>query len=252
MPTRPGLPEEIGPLAIRNAVTLTHQRFGADAAGLVEAVREAFPAPAVPTADPEAVRQKREAIKAIRDDLVGAIDSPLYAHRTENGYFPVVGDGHPDARILFIGEAPGKFEAAEGRPFTGPSGEVLNEMLGDIGLQREDVFVTNIVLDHPPGNRTPTAEEIAFYAPFVDRLIDVIRPAVIVTLGGSAMTHILKKLNLPEQRSKIGALHGKLIKAVMPYGEIHVVPLYHPAVVLYSASQKTTLRKDFQKLKLFT
>ncbi len=86
----------------------------------------------------------------------------------------------------------------------------------------------------------------------MDRIIDIIRPAVIAPLGRFATQYLLKKLDLPEQRDKIGQLHGKLIKAQMPYGEIHIVPLYHPAVVLYSASQKETLRRDFQKLRLFT
>ena len=84
-----------------------------------------------------------------------------------------------------------------------------------------------------------------------DRIIDVIRPAVVVTLGRYAMTFILKKFDLPEKRGKISDLHGKLIKAQAPYGDIHIVPLYHPAVVLYSATQKDTLRKDFEKLKTF-
>jgi len=146
---------------------------------------------------------------------------------------------------VFIGEAPGKFEAAEGRPFVGPSGEVLDEMLRGIGLRREDVYVTNLLLDHP-GKRDPLPEEIAFYAPFVERVIDIIRPAVIVPLGRFAMQHLLSKLDLPEKRGKISQLHGKLIKTRLAYGEIHVVPMYHPAVVLYSASQKDILRKDFE------
>jgi DNA polymerase len=162
----------------------------------------------------------------------------------------VLGEGSADANILFIGEAPGKNEAASGRPFIGPSGEVLAEMLRTIGLKREEVFVTNVLLDFP-GKRDPLPEELAFYAPFVDRIIDIIQPAVIAPLGGFAMTYMLKKLNLAEKSGKIGSLHGKLIKTRLHYGEIHVVPMYHPAVVLYSASQKETLRQDFEKLKLF-
>src|SRR5690606_661858 len=163
----------------------------------------------------------------------------------------VIGEGHPDANIFFIGESPGKAEAESGKPFCGPSGEVLDDMLRGIGLKREDVYLTNILLDRAPDNRNPLPEEIAFYAPFVDRLIDIIQPAVIVTLGRFAMQYLLKKLDVPEKRSTISNLHGKLLKARLPYGEVHVVPLYHPAVVLYSASQKDILRKDFEKLKLF-
>jgi DNA polymerase len=107
------------------------------------------------------------------------------------------------------------------------------------------------LLDRPPDKRAPTPEEIAFYAPFLDRIIDIVQPAVVATLGRFAMEYLLKKLDLPENRGKISQLHGKLIRANTHYGEIHVVPLFHPAVVLYSASQKATLLKDFEKLKLF-
>src|SRR5690606_28488243 len=124
-------------------------------------------------------------------------------------------------------------------------------MLRSIHLKRDDVFMTNILLDHPPANRDPLPEEIEFYTPFLDRIVDIIQPAVIVPLARFAMEYMLKKLDLPEKRGKISQLHGKLIKARLSYGEIHVVPMYHPAVVLYSASQKDTLRKDFEKLKLF-
>ncbi len=187
----------------------------------------------------------------MRDDLVGATDSPLYSFRNENRLFPVLGAGNPDANIIFIGESPGKVEAAQGVPFVGPSGEVLDEMLNSIGIDRDAVFITNVLLDHPPGSRDPLPEEIDFYTPFLDRLIDIIQPSVIVTLGRFAMVYMLKKLDLPEKRGKISQLHGKLIKAAMPYGDIHVVPMYHPAVVLYTASQRETLKKDFEKLKLF-
>jgi DNA polymerase len=162
-----------------------------------------------------------------------------------------MGEGNPDANLLFIGESPGKNEAEQGIPFCGPSGEILDEMLGSIRLRRENVFVTNVLMDSPQKKREPTLEEIAFYTPYVDRLIDIIRPAVIVTLGRFAMYYILKKFDLPEKGSSISNLHGKLIKTTAHYGEIHVVPLYHPAVVLYSASKKDVLQKDFEKLKLF-
>jgi uracil-DNA glycosylase family 4 len=253
MPSPADLPEDIAGLARRNAVEISHQRFNYDVQKLIRAVKNAVPANASikRVFDDETVSRKADALKALRDNLVNAADSPLYAFRIENRYFPVLGDGNPDANLLFIGEAPGRYEAEQGRPFVGPSGDVFDEMLSSIGLERPDVYMTNMILDRPTEKRAPTAEEIAFYAPFVDRVIDIIQPAVIVPLGRVAMAYILKKLDLPEKRQKISQLHGKLIKTQMPYGEIHVVPLYHPAVVLYSASQKETLRKDFEKLKLF-
>jgi DNA polymerase len=253
MPSPHDLPEDLQALARRNAIELSHQRFSYDMGKLVEAIRASLPEQRAlkPGADSETLSRKESELRDLRDQLVNATDSPLYAFRVENRLFPVFGEGNPDANILFIGEAPGKNEADEGRPFVGPSGEVLAELLAGIGLRREDTFVTNLLLDRPPTKREPTPEEIAYYAPFVDRLIDIIRPAVLVPLGRYAMTHLLKQFDLPEKRGKIGELHGKLIKAQAHYGEIHLVPMYHPAVVLYSASQKELLRKDFEKLRLF-
>jgi DNA polymerase len=253
MPAPKDLPETMTMLSRRNAFELSHARFSADVQKLVEVIQDGMtPKGATkPESTSVIVRQKAAALKQIRDDLVNATASPLYQFRVENKYFPVLGDGNPDANIMFIGEAPGKAEVETGVPFVGPSGEVLDEMLASINLKRADVYLTNMLLDRPPDNRDPSPEELAFYATFVDRLIDVIQPKVIVTLGRFAMQHIFKKLDLPEKRGKISDLHGKLIKAHMAYGEIHIVPLYHPAVVLYSATQRETLHKDFQKLKLF-
>lgn len=253
MPSPNDLPEDLKLLTRRNAIELTHQGFVYDVEKLAKAIKDALPANASfkPAPDSETLREKEAAIKAVRADLVGASTSPLYQFRIDNRLFPVLGEGSADANLMFIGEAPGKTEAEQGKPFCGPSGEVLAEMLRAINLKREDVFVTNLILDRPPEKRDPTPEEIAFYAPFVDRLIDIIQPAVIATLGRFAMQYLLKKLDLPDKGGTITQLHGKLIKTHMPYGEIHVVPLYHPAVVLYSASQKDILRKDFEKLKLF-
>lgn len=253
MPNPDDLPEDIRALSRRNAIELSHQRFQYDVNKLIHIIKEALPAneSIKPRADLETIRRKEAALKGIRNDLVNAAESPLYKFRVDNRYFPVLGEGYADANIMFIGESPGKNEAETGKPFCGPSGEVLDEMLASIGLRREDVYMTNILMDRPPDNREPTPQEIEFYTPFVDRIVDIIQPAVIATLGRFAMQYILKKLDLPEKRGKISQLHGKLIKTELHYGEIHVVPLYHPAVVLYSASQKETLRKDFDKLRLF-
>ncbi|MBZ0287016.1 MAG: TIR domain-containing protein [Anaerolineae bacterium] len=253
MPAPTDLPEDLTSLTRRNAVELSHQRFAFDVEKLVEAIKVAVPpTPTFKTrANSEILSTKEQALKVIRDDLVNASESPLYQFRVDTRSFPVIGEGYADANIIFIGQSLGKKEAEMGRPFCGPSGEVLDEMLKGIKLRRDDVFVTNLVLDRTPDNRDPSPEELAFYAPFVDRIIDVIRPAVIATLGRFAMQYMLKKLDLPEKRESITKLHGKLIKTEIHYGEIHVVPLYHPAVVLYKASDREILRKDFEKLKLF-
>jgi len=253
MPAPSQLPEDLQPFTRRNALELSQQHFAQDVIKLVKVIQDSAPTKQnnKTRANQETLARKEAALKQVRADLVGATESPLYKFRIENRLFPVIGEGSPDANIIFIGESPGKNEAEVGRPFIGPSGEVLAEMLQSINLKREDVYVTNILLDRPPIKREPTLEEIAFYEPFVDRIIDVIQPAVIATLGRFSMQYILKRLDLPEKRQTISQLHGKLIKTRMHYGEIHIVPMYHPAVVLYSASQKLTLQKDFEKLKLF-
>ncbi|MEL6151586.1 MAG: uracil-DNA glycosylase, partial [Chloroflexota bacterium] len=125
--------------------------------------------------------KKTEQMKAIRDAIVNLTDSPLYEYRTENGYYPVIGQGAHDAKIVFIGEAPGENEAKTGRPFCGASGRVLDELLASVGIDRETVYVTNIVKDRPPKNRDPRKDEIALYAPFLDQQIDIIQPEVIAT-----------------------------------------------------------------------
>jgi uracil-DNA glycosylase len=253
MPRPDQLPEDIRSLARRNAVPLSHLHFAGDVQKLAGVIKDAFPAAAgsaKPKATSETLQRKAAALKQVRDDLVGTTHSPLYPFRNENRFFPVIGEGNPDATFFLIGESPGKAEAATGRTFIGPSGEVLDELLRSIGLQREDVFMTNVILDHP-GKRDPQPEEIAFYGPFVDRLISIVQPPVLVTLGSFAMEYILRKLDVPEKRGKISQLHGKLIKAQMDYGEIHVVPMYHPAMTLYTPAKKETLRQDFSKLKFF-
>ncbi|GAB4331839.1 MAG: type-4 uracil-DNA glycosylase [Phototrophicales bacterium] len=195
--------------------------------------------------------EKTELLKQIRDEVINLKESPLYEFRVRNNYFPVLGQGNHNADIMFIGEAPGKNEAEQGRPFCGASGRVLDELLASINLKREDVYVTNIVKDRPPDNRDPSREEIKLYSPFLVRQINIIQPRVIATLGRFSMEFILKLFDAPEQNDKISQLHGRKIKAQASYGEVYVVPLFHPAVALYRADQKTTLKHDFQVLKDF-
>ena len=205
MPAPSQLPEDIAPMARRNAIELSHQRFAYDLQKLVNAIRGAVSLGQFlkPPSDAATHRRKETALKQLSVELVGATKSPLYRYRVENGYFPVLGEGNPDAAILFIGKSPGMTEAQQGRPFIGPSGAVLDELLNNVRLQRSDVFLTNLILDNPPEKRDPLPAEIAFYEPFVDRIIDIIQPVVLVTLGRFAMQYVLKKLNLPEKNITI-------------------------------------------------
>ncbi|MGC9358687.1 MAG: uracil-DNA glycosylase family protein, partial [Anaerolineae bacterium] len=177
--------------------------------------------------------------------------SPLYSYRQEHDYQPVFGEGSVEAKIMFIGEAPGRQEAETGRPFVGNAGKLLDELLASIGLERGEVYITNVVKDRPPNNRNPRVGEIRLYAPFLRRQIEIIRPRVIATLGRFAMEFILKHFKMEDAGQKIGDLHGKVLKAEAGYGEVAVVPLYHPAASFYNRSLEETLEEDFQVLKQF-
>lgn len=192
---------------------------------------------------------KFEAMKQIRDEIMELNDSPLYIERVENGYFPVIGAGSHDADIMFIGEAPGKNEAKTGRPFCGASGRILDELLAHIKLKRDDIYITNIVKDRPTSNRDPKPEEIELYSPFLDRQIEIIKPKVIVTLGRFSMEYIMKKFNLENELDIISKNHGKVFDAKASYGKIKIIPLYHPAVAIYSRTQLPQLKQDFEQLK---
>ena len=196
---------------------------------------------------PEDARTK--SLREIKDEVVGLKESPLYKERVRNKVFPVIGEGSHYANIMFIGEAPGKNEAETGRPFCGAAGKVLDELLESVGIERKDVYITNIVKDRPPSNRDPLPEEIALYAPFLDRQINSIQPKVIATLGRFSMAYILEKFGLGENLPSISRVHGQVFQAKAEYGPISIIPFYHPATVLYKQDLKGVLKKDFQVLK---
>lgn len=195
---------------------------------------------------------KEKEIEKIRKEIAVLTESPLYTYRTENKYFSVIGEGSYDAHIVFVGEAPGKKEAETGKPFCGRSGKFLDEMLASISLTRENVYITNLVHDRPQENRDPTKEEIALYAPFLDRQIEIIKPRVIVMLGRHSMNYLFKRAGIEEKLLPISKMHGQLFEGDFGYGKVKLLPLYHPAVALYNGGMKKTLLDDFQKLKIFS
>jgi len=195
--------------------------------------------------------EKFEKMKVIRNKLLEFKESPLYQYRIDNKYFPVVGEGSHNAKIMFIGEAPGKNEAETARPFCGRSGKVLDSMLESINLNRSDVYITNIVKDRPPENRDPTPEEIRLYAPFLNEQIEIIQPRVLATLGRFSMSYILELMKCKTPLLTIGEMHGKEYAGEASFGLVTVVPLYHPAVALYNGGNKDALVQDFQVLKKY-
>ena len=192
--------------------------------------------------------ENTERLKAIRDELLALADSPLYGYRTENKYFPVIGEGSHSAHIMFVGEAPGETEAKTARPFCGRSGKLLDELLVSIGMDRPSVYITNLVKDRPPGNRDPEPSEIALYAPFLERQIDIIKPRVIATLGRHSMKFIFEKYGLSAVLQPVSKIHGKTFQGQASYGPVTVVALYHPAVALYNGAMKPALIEDFKAL----
>src|SRR3989338_255411 len=194
---------------------------------------------------------RTELLKKIKKEVLNLKESPLYQERIKNCVFPVIGEGSHYAKIMFVGEAPGKNEAATGRPFCGMSGKLLDELLSSAGLPRQDVYITNIVKDRPPFNRDPLPDEITAYGPFLDRQIEIIQPEVIATLGRFSMDYIMRKFGLEAQLKPISQMHGKVFEAEAGYGKLKIVPLYHPAVAIYNRATKDVLISDFQVLKQF-
>jgi DNA polymerase len=152
----------------------------------------------------------------------------------------VPGHGNIAAEIMFVGEAPGFNEDRQGLPFVGAAGQFLNELLASIDLDRDSVFITNIVKCRPPGNREPLPDEIAACQPYLDRQINAIDPLMIVTLGRYSMAKWF-----PNER--ISRIHGQ----PRQFGMRVVVPMYHPAAALHQASLRATIEADFQKLPRF-
>jgi uracil-DNA glycosylase family 4 len=204
------------------------------------------PAPAL-ASTPAVLQTARELAGAARDlaelaDALAAFDGcPLKKTATNL----VFGDGNPAARVMMIGEAPGADEDRAGKPFVGVSGQLLDRMLGWIGLDRTKVYITNVIYWRPPGNRQPTATEVVACQPFVERHIELVAPAVMVAIGGAAAKMLL-------QRSDgITKLRGRwhLYESAGTRGPIPVLPLYHPAYLLRQPAQKRDAWRDLLTLR---
>jgi len=192
---------------------------------------------------------KKKQLQNIAEQIRNLDTSPLYDYRIRNAYKPVIGEGDPDAKIMFIGEAPGAQEAETGRPFVGRAGKHLDSLLNSIDLRRKDVYITNIVKDRPPNNRNPHAAEIEIYSPFLRQQIEIIQPKIIATLGRFAMEFIIDLFRLPQNGKKIGEIHGTAIQTHTEFGKTILIPLYHPAAVFYNRNLESVLKTDFERLK---
>ena len=174
-----------------------------------------------------------EILKQIAVEASACQKCPLHYSRKN----AVVGEGPVNAEIVFIGEGPGFHENEQGRPFVGAAGKLLDELLGKIGLKREQVYITNVVKCRPPGNRDPQPEELAACSDYLERQLQAINPRVIVTLGRYSMARYLPNV-------KISDVHGQ---GMMVRGKL-IVPMYHPAAALHQPSLKPMLEHDFFNL----
>jgi uracil-DNA glycosylase len=183
--------------------------------------------------------ERRRALEQIAAEVAVCTLCPLHQGRTN----AVPGEGHPDTEVVFVGEGPGYNEDQQGRPFVGAAGTLLNELLKQIGWKRQDVFITNVVKCRPPGNRDPEPYEISACAPYLKRQLEVLDPAVIVTLGRHSLGHF-------NPGARIGASHGTLRPADPETGASNAMTyaMYHPAAALRQGSLKQTMLEDMCQL----
>lgn len=178
---------------------------------------------------------KNIALQEIREDVLSCQKCRLAGTR----HLAVPGEGDYESEIMFIGEAPGATEDGKGISFCGAAGNFLDEMLESIGLDRDKIFITNVVKCRPPNNRDPEDDEKKVCRPYLEKQIELIKPKLIVCLGRHATASLL-----PGQPS-ISTIHGKALKRP---NQIVYLPLYHPAAALHNGSLRETLMHDFQKI----
>lgn len=176
-----------------------------------------------------------EALAALHRRIEACTVCPLHRTRTR----AVPGDGPVTARIMAVGEAPGENEDRTGRPFVGAAGQLLTRLLRSIGLDREDIYICNVLKCRPPGNRDPEPDEVSSCAHFLDEQVALIRPDVILLLGRHAVGRLLPGM------PGISRIHGQRVRR----GDRLYVPLFHPAAALYNASLLRTLEEDMQRVR---
>ena len=182
--------------------------------------------------------ERRELLKAVYEEARGCTRCPLHQTRTT----VVFGAGNADADLMFIGEAPGANEDRMGLPFVGQAGKLLDKLLAEIGLERKDVWICNVLKCRPPDNRDPHPNEIEACKDYLRRQVDLIEPTVICTLGNFS-TKLLRA-----DTTGISRLHGREEVRIIGPRAVRLYPLYHPAAALYTPSMLEALRADFHRI----
>ena len=186
-------------------------------------------------------------MKKIEEEILKCTRCPLYKSVNKK----VVGDGNINSEIVFIGEAPGREEDLQGKPFVGKAGKLLTEMIENVlGLKRKDVYITNVLKCRPPNNRDPKIEEINACSIFLEKQLEIIKPRVIVCLGRFSTAWVLKYFGITKDFDfKISKYRGKVIKVNKWGREVIIFPTYHPAAILYRKNLIEEYKKDFEKIR---
>lgn len=187
-------------------------------------------------------------MQEIKKDVENLKESPLYEYRKKNNYQPVTGEGSLNTDIVFIGEAPGKNEAETGKPFCGRAGKLLNKFLKKAGIERNEVYITNVVKDRPPNNRKPTKKEVDLYAPFLIKQLQIIKPQLTITLGSTATKFAFNHFKIGKDFKNFSEVQGKAFPVKINKHKSTLLPLYHPAYSIYQRRIRPQMEKDFKKI----
>ena len=200
---------------------------------------------------------KHDEMRQVRDDVVACKQCSLCKTRTK----PVIGRGNHDAKVLFIGEAPGNNEDKSGLPFVGQAGQVLDGLIAKAKLKSDDFYICNVVKCRPPDNRDPSDQEKIACLSFLTRQIEIVQPEVIVCLGKHSAETIFRIFGIAKKITSMSALRGRVFEpddlfkqtslaiGNIAMANVKIIVMYHPAALLYNKSLKAIAEKDFEKLK---
>jgi uracil-DNA glycosylase len=190
---------------------------------------------------------KQQKLNEIKQQI---LDDKVCPELAEQATQLVFGDGNVDSEVVFIGEAPGKNEDIQGKPFVGAAGKFLDEMLEMVGLKRDDIYITNIVKYRPPNNRDPLPEEKKTFLPYLQSQLEVIKPKVVVTLGRHSTNCFLPDLQISRAHGQPKRVKLALKQDANDVLEVVILPLFHPAAALYNGGMRQTLIDDFMAIPL--
>lgn len=194
---------------------------------------------------PSGSQVKQQQLDGIRQQILDDQVTPELAATATQLVF---GSGNPDADIVFVGEAPGKNEDLKGEPFIGAAGKFLDEMLQSVNLQRQDIYITNIVKYRPPENRDPLPQEKKAFLPYLQAQLEVIQPKVLVTLGRHSTNSFLPDLQISKEHGNPKRVKIAFHKDSDQVYEVVILPLFHPAAALYNGGLRQTLLDDFLQI----